>query len=79
MNPLMLKAMRHKKKRVMNPDIPRPNLFTHEKRLKDMQIVNDVAIDTIKQLQSRISRLEAKLSGQTNYLQALHRKIQGKS
>lgn len=78
MNAKMLKAMRPKKKRTMDPDIPRPNLFTHEKRLKDMQAVNDMAMDTIKRLQSRVHKLEAKISGQTSYLQALHRKMQGK-
>ncbi len=68
--------MKQKKKRAVNPDIPRPNLFTHEKKLKDMQAVNDSAMQTISQLQARVQRLERKLSSQTTYLQALHNKIQ---
>ena len=70
--------MKQKKKRAVNPDIVRPNLFTHEKKLKDMQAVNDTAVDTIQRLQSRVQRLEAKLSSQTTYLQALHNKLQNK-
>lgn len=74
----IFKAMKQKKKRAVNPDIVRPNLFTHEKKLKDMQVVNDTAVDTIQRLQSRVQRLEAKLSSQTTYLQALHNKLQNK-
>jgi CII-binding regulator of phage lambda lysogenization HflD len=73
----IFKAMKQKKKRAVNPDIPRPNLFTHEKKLKDMQSANDSAAQTITQLQSRIQRLERKLASQTTYLQALHNKIRG--
>lgn len=72
----IFKAMKQKKKRAVNPDIPRPNLFTHEKKLKDMQAVNDTAMQTIQQLQNRVQRLESKLTNQTIYLQALHNKLQ---
>lgn len=72
----IFKAMKQKKKRAVNPDIPRPNLFTHEKKLKDMQAANDGAAQTIAQLQNRIQRLERKLATQTDYLQALHNKLQ---
>ena len=72
----IFKAMKQKKKRAVNPDIPRPNLFTHEKKLKDMQAVNDAAMHTIQQLQNRVQRLESKLTNQTIYLQALHNKLQ---
>lgn len=79
MHPKMLKAMRAKKKRPVDPNAPpRPNLLTHEKRLKDMQSVNDTTMDTIQRLQNRIQRLEDKLAGQTSYLQALHNKLQNK-
>lgn len=71
----MLKAMRQKKKRAVNPDIPRPNLFSHEKKLKDMSATHDMAMDTIRRMQSRIQRLETQLTNQTSYLQALHRKL----
>ncbi len=74
----IFKAMKQKKKRAVNPDIPRPNLFTHEKKLKDMQTVNDSAMQTIQQLQSRVQRLESKLASQTTYLQALHSKLNNK-
>ena len=72
----IFKAMKQKKKRAVNPDIPRPNLFTHEKKLKDMQAANDGAAQTVTQLQNRIQRLERKLATQTDYLQALHNKLQ---
>jgi fido (protein-threonine AMPylation protein) len=71
----IFKAMKQKKKRAVNPDIPRPNLFSHEKKIKDMQTVNDAAQQTINQLQARVQRLERKLNSQTSYLQALHNKL----
>lgn len=74
----MLKAMKVKTKRVMDPNIPRPNLFTHEKRLKDMTVTHDMALSTIKHLQSRVQSLENKLTNQTSYLQALHNKLNGR-
>ena len=46
-NPLQFKQ---KKKRVVNPDIPRPNLFSHEKKLKESQtIIEDLQIQLRKQ------------------------------
>lgn len=78
MNPDLLKAMRPKKKRAVNPDIPRPNLFTHEKRLKDMQGVHDSAMRHIRELEGKVRRLENQLSNQTSYLQALHIRLHGR-
>ena len=46
-NPAQFKQ---KKKRVMNPDIPRPNLFSHEKKLKESQaIIEDLQTQLRKQ------------------------------
>jgi hypothetical protein len=53
---LNYKQFKQKKKRVTNPDIVRPNLMTHEKKLKESQI-------TIESLQNQVYDLERQLSG----------------
>lgn len=78
MNP-MFKAMKAKKKRAVDPDAPpRPNLMTHDVKLRGQQdtIVNlsKVVID----LSEKIRSLEAKVRHQTNYLQALHSQVNKK-
>lgn len=58
-NPAQFKQ---KKKRVVNPDIPRPNLFSHEKKLKESQA-------TIEDLQIQVRRLTEDLATlKTNYI-----------
>jgi septal ring factor EnvC (AmiA/AmiB activator) len=74
MNPNMLKAMRAKKTRTVNPDIPRPNLFTHEKQLKEVKLSAEQLQAQIVELQSQVKKLERKLNAQNNYLQALHQR-----
>lgn len=75
----MLKAMRAKKKRAVDPNAPpRPNLMSHDKKLRDMESVHDMALSTIRELQNRVQRLESKLTNQTSYLQALHNKLHRK-
>lgn len=72
MNPNFLKSMRQKKKRAVNPDIPRPNLFSHDKEIRGIKTANETVAQQIAQLQDQVRRLESKLRAQTNYLSALH-------
>jgi hypothetical protein len=74
MNPSMLKAMRAKKTRTVNPDIPRPNLFTHEKQLKEVKLSAEQLRAQVVELQLQVQKLERKLNAQGNYLQALHQR-----
>ncbi len=73
MNPLF-KAM-HKKKRKVNPDIPRPNLMSHEKVLKDQKLSLEQLQHENQFLKQRMADMEAKLRNQTNYLTYLHQVI----
>ena len=56
-NPLQFKK---KKKRVMNPDIPRPNLFSHEKKLKEQTEAVDRLLELVKTQQQEIDSLRGK-------------------
>lgn len=75
MNPKFLKSMKQKKKRVMDPNIIRPNLFSHDKEIKGIKSANEVAMQTIMQLQDQVRSLERKLRRQTDYLDALHSRV----
>jgi len=50
------KQFKQKKKRTVNPDIPRPNLMTHEKKLKESQ-------ESLEDLQRQVQDLQQQLSG----------------
>lgn len=68
-----------KKKRAVDPNAPpRPNLFSHEKKLKE----TNASLDQIQQenrlLKARIDALESKLINQTQYLNHLHQVISSK-
>lgn len=63
MNPGQFKQ---KKKRKVDPDRPRPNLFSHEKKLKEsadlmeqMQRIIDQQDAMIQRLQNRLNTLES--------------------
>lgn len=72
----IFKAMKAKKKRAVNPDAPpRPNLMTHEVKLKEQKQDFQSLANIVRQQEERISRLESKLNYQANYLQTLHHKI----
>jgi hypothetical protein len=75
MNPQFLKSMKVKKKRAVNPDIPRPNLFSHEKQLKDMQSTNTQLAAQVQELHQQVQRLERKLRAQSDYLNTLHQRV----
>lgn len=57
-NPAQFKK---KKKRVMNPDIPRPNLFSHEKKLKETTHSMGTMANRILQQESKIAKLETQI------------------
>jgi hypothetical protein len=67
--------MKQKKKRVMDPNIVRPNLFSHDKEIRGMKSTNELAMQQIMQLQDQVRKLERKLARQTDYLSAVHNKI----
>jgi hypothetical protein len=68
-NPLQFKK---KTKRVMNPDIPRPNLFSHEKKLKESQtIIEDLQI----QLRRQTEEIAALKSNYLNMQQSVNQII----
>lgn len=76
MNPKLFKAMRQKKKREVNPDAPpRPNLMTHDLKLRTQQDIIDNMSREVQYLKDTVRRLENKLFNQTNYLDALHQRL----
>jgi hypothetical protein len=72
----IFKAMKAKKKRAVNPDAPpRPNLMTHDVKIRDQQNVMSALQSEIYQLKDTVRILQNKLNNQTVYLQAVHQKI----
>jgi hypothetical protein len=72
----IFKAMKAKKKRAVNPDAPpRPNLMTHDVKIKDQQNVISSMQHEIFNLKDTVRSLQNKLNNQTAYLQAVHSKI----
>jgi hypothetical protein len=65
------KSMRQKQKRAVNPDIPRPNLFTHEKNIKEARATIESLTQDVARLSARIQELEVKLKVQNQQLRAL--------
>jgi hypothetical protein len=72
----IFKAMKAKKKRAVDPDAPpRPNLMTHDVKLRTAeQTIQDQA-NTINILQIRLENLERKVRSQADYLTQLHQRI----
>ena len=76
MNPKLFKAMRQKKKREVDPNAPpRPNLMTHNVKLRDQETAIVAINSEVHRLKDTIRRLENKLNNQTNYLDALHQRL----
>ena len=72
----IFKAMKEKKKRAVDPNAPpRPNLMTHEVKIRSAQEIIDSQTQQLQILQHRIDSLERKLSAQTDYLSQLHQRI----
>lgn len=75
----IFKAMKAKKKRAVNPDAPpRPNLMTHDVKIRDQQNVMSLMQSEIYQLKDTVRSLQNKLNNQTAYLQAVHSKIKNR-
>lgn len=66
------RQFKQKKKRVMNPDIPRPNLFSHEKKLKDSQIIIEDLQLQVRRQADEIARLK---TDYTNMQQSINQII----
>jgi phage shock protein A len=76
MHPNMLKAMKAKVKRPVDPNAPpRPNLMSHDKTIRGMMTTSEYAMKQIQDLQDQVRRLERKLHHQTTYLDALHQRV----
>ena len=72
----IFKAMKAKKKRAVDPDAPpRPNLMTHDVKIRDQQNTVAMMQSEIHQLKDTVRSLQNKLNNQTVYLQAVHQKI----
>lgn len=72
----IFKAMKAKKKRAVDPNAPpRPNLMTHDVKIRDQQNAMSVLQSEIYQLKDTVRSLQNKLNNQTVYLQAVHQKI----
>ena len=72
----IFKAMKAKKKRAVDPDAPpRPNLMTHEVKLRTAQQTIEDQNQTIAMMQNRLAELERKVRAQADYLSQLHQRI----
>ena len=75
----IFRAMKAKKKRAVNPDAPpRPNLMTHDVKIRDQQNVISSMQHEIFNLKDTVRSLQSKLNNQTVYLQAVHSKLKNK-
>jgi hypothetical protein len=72
----IFKAMKAKKKRAVDPNAPpRPNLLTHEVKLRTAQQTIEDQANVINTLQIRLDNLERKVRAQADYLSQLHQRI----
>ena len=75
----IFKAMKAKKKRAVDPNAPpRPNLMTHDVKIRDQQNVMQAMQNEIHQLKDTVRSLQNKLNNQTVYLQAVHSKLKNR-
>ena len=64
------------KKRAVDPNAPpRPNLMTHDVKIRTAQQTIDEQTRLITMLQIRVEELERKVRSQTQYLSQLHSRI----
>jgi len=72
----IFKAMRAKKKRAVNPDAPpRPNLMTHDVKIREQKQDFQSLANIVRQQEEKIRQLESKINYQSNYLQTLHHAV----
>jgi len=78
MNPKLFKAMRAKKKREVDPNAPpRPNLMTHNVKIRGIEETVSHMEQQLAIANARVEALERKLQNQTAYLQSLHNAVSG--
>lgn len=76
MNPRMLKAMKAKQKKPVDPNAPpRPNLMTHNVKIRTMEEAMAQMEAQLSQALYRVEALERKLVSQTAYLQGVHNAV----
>ena len=76
MNPNMLKLMKAKKKRPVDPNAPpRPNLMSHDKVIRDQKATMEQMMQRIAHLEHRLETTESRLRYQTQYLSQLHNQL----
>jgi TolA-binding protein len=76
MNPAMLKLMKAKKKRPVDPNAPpRPNLMSHDKTIRMQKLTIEQLQMQVHQLASEVESIRTKLNYQTQYLQQLHSQL----
>ena len=72
----IFKAMKAKKKRAVDPNAPpRPNLMTHDVKLRTAEQTIQDQTNIINTLQIRLDTLERKVRAQADYLSQLHQRI----
>lgn len=72
----IFKAMKAKKKRAVDPNAPpRPNLMSHDVKIREQETNVNNLVTTVAYLKDRVQSLESKVRYQTNYLQTLHYKL----
>lgn len=72
----IFKAMKAKKKRAVDPNAPpRPNLMTHEVKLRTAQQTIEDQAQQLQILQHRLNQMETKIRYQSEYLSMLHQRI----
>lgn len=77
MNPKMLKLMKAKKKRPVDPNAPpRPNLMSHDKVIRDQKAQIGTMDQRLQYLERRLQETESRLRYQTQYLSQLHNNLQ---
>jgi predicted RNase H-like nuclease (RuvC/YqgF family) len=75
----MFDMYKTKKKRAVDPNAPpRPNLFSHEKKLKETTSSLEELQQENRLLKMRLEALESKMITQTQYLNHLHQVISSK-
>ena len=75
----MFKAMQPKKKRPVDPNAPpRPNLMTHNVKIRNVEEALTNMEGQLQAAKLRIEQLEQKMRNQTSYIQALHDRVMKK-
>lgn len=67
-----------KKKRNVNPDIPRPNLMSHEKKLKDNQSAMERLLAVVAKQEKQILQLQQRYTSMQASIDQLLNLLRGK-